>query len=79
MTDVMVPQLGEGIASCQITFWFSRPPDRVEQGKDLVELATDKAAFNLPCPVTGVLAEVFFQEGDTVRPGERLAVIREDA
>jgi pyruvate dehydrogenase E2 component (dihydrolipoamide acetyltransferase) len=50
----------------------------VAEKDDLVELTTDKATFNLPSPCSGTLSEIFFQEGDTVRPGEALAVIEEN-
>ena len=44
-------------------------------GDDLLEFVTEKATFNLPSPVSGILKEVFFLEGDVIEVGETLAVI----
>ena len=58
MKEVILPQLGEGIEGASITCWYFKPGDNVKEGEDLVELATDKAAFNLPCPASGKLSRV---------------------
>jgi 2-oxoglutarate dehydrogenase E2 component (dihydrolipoamide succinyltransferase) len=75
MTNVLLPALGEGIEKATITFWFFKPGDAVAKDDNLVELTTDKAAFNLPCPATGLLREVLQEEGAEVRVGDLLAVI----
>ena len=51
------------------------PPKEKE---DLVELTTDKAAFNLPSPGAGTITEIFFREGETVNVGQVLAHIDEN-
>ncbi len=75
MTKVIVPELGEGIAKATISYWYVKVGEKVTQNTDLVELATDKATFNLPSPCSGTLREIFFHEGDTINVGEVLAVI----
>lgn len=75
MKQVTLPELGEGIESANVTFWHSKKGDTVKEGDDLVELATDKAVFNLPSPCSGVLTEILVNEGDTVKVGEPLAEI----
>jgi len=75
MTNVLLPALGEGIEKATVTFWFFKAGDAVKQNDNLVELTTDKAAFNLPCPATGILREVIRGEGAEVRVGEIVAVI----
>jgi len=77
MTKVVLPELGEGITKATVSYWYFKTGEKVNEKDDLVELATDKATFNLPSPSTGTLSEVFFQEGDTVNVGEVLAVIEE--
>ena len=49
--------------------------DRVTDEEDIVELVTDKAAFNVPAGVTGVVKEICIQEGQDMLIGETLAVI----
>ena len=75
MTNVLLPALGEGIEKATVTFWFFKPGDAVQKDQDLVELTTDKAAFNLPCPSSGVLQQIMIDEGAVARVGEILAVI----
>ena len=77
MTKVVLPELGEGIEKATISYWFFKEQDTVKENGDLVELATDKATFNLPSPCSGVLTEILFHEGDTVNIGAVLAVIQE--
>lgn len=78
MTKVILPELGEGITSATVSFWFFKEGDRVNEKDDLAELTTDKAAFNLPSPATGTLSEIKFNEGDIINVGETIALIEED-
>ncbi len=77
MFKVTLPELGEGIQKATLSYWFYKEGDAVKEKDDLVELATDKATFNLPCPCSGTLSTIYFREGDTVNVGEVLAVIEE--
>lgn len=78
MVRVILPELGEAVKSATVTYWYFKVGDSIKENEDLVELTTDKAAFNLPSPASGVLAEIFFREGDTVQSGETLAFIDGD-
>ncbi|MFA5356135.1 MAG: lipoyl domain-containing protein [Candidatus Omnitrophota bacterium] len=75
MTNVILPELGEGIIKATISYWYFKEGDKVNEKDDLVELATDKATFNLPSPCAGVLSQIAFKEGDEVNVGEVLAAI----
>ncbi len=79
MTKVILPPLGEGVEKATVSYWFFKQGDSVSQGEDLVELTTDKATFNMPCPASGVLTEVILNEGDSVKVGETLGTIEETA
>ena len=79
MKQVILPELGEGIEGANITYWYFKEGDAVKEKEDLVELATDKAAFNLPSPCSGVLAQILRKEGDVVKVGEVLANIEEES
>lgn len=78
MAKVVLPELGEDIQSAVVSYWHVDAGDRVSEGDDIVEMATDKATFNIPAPAAGTVKEIFFKEGDTVRVGEALAVIEEE-
>ena len=77
MTKVVLPELGENINKATVTYWYFEVGSRVKEGEDLVELATDKATFNLPSPCSGALTEIYFQAGDDIQVGETLATIEE--
>lgn len=78
MVKVVLPELGEGIQKATVSYWFFKEGDRVNEKDDLVELATDKATFNLPCPAKGTLTEILISEGDTAHIGEILGTIDEN-
>lgn len=75
MVKVILPELSEGVTKATVSYWYFKEGEKVTEKDDLVELATDKATFNLPSPASGTLIEVMFTEGDTVNVGDILAVI----
>ncbi len=77
MYKVILPELGQGIEKASVSFWFFNEGEPVKEKDDLVELTTDKAAFNLPCPCSGKLLQILVHEGESVNIGEVLALIEE--
>jgi 2-oxoglutarate dehydrogenase E2 component (dihydrolipoamide succinyltransferase) len=72
--DVRIPELGESVTKGVIVRWAKRDGDNVAEGDALVELATDKASFELPARTGGIL-RILRHEGETVRVGEIVARI----
>ena len=75
MSEVKLPELGEDINEATISYWLYQEGDEVKEGEDLVEMTTDKATFNVPSPVSGVLKEISAEEGETIKVGQKLASI----
>ena len=75
MTEVKLPPIAEGVDKANVSYWHRAAGDTVKEGEDLVELVTDKATFNLPAPVSGMVKEVLIQEGDEAKVGQVLARI----
>lgn len=75
MTDVKLPVLAEGVNKASVSYWHKSVGDTVKEGEDLVELVTDKATFNMPSPVSGVLKEVLINEGEEAKVGAVVARI----
>ena len=75
MSNITLPELGEGITKATVAFWHTKIGDQVQEGDDVVELETDKATFNVPAPRAGVIKKIFFKEGQEARIGEVLAVL----
>lgn len=78
MSDVTLPELGDDVVEAVISFWHYEEGSRLEEGDDLVEMVTDKATFNVPSPVTGILKKIYAEEGQTVKVGEIIADIQEE-
>ncbi len=75
MKKVILPELGEGITKATVTYWHFQEGESLKEGEDLVELATDKATFNLPSPATGKLSKILVSEGASAEVGAELAII----
>jgi pyruvate dehydrogenase E2 component (dihydrolipoamide acetyltransferase) len=74
--EFCLPDLGEDAGkSAKVSFWYFAEDEEVEEGQDLVEMMTDKATFNVPCPATGVLKEIRVHEDETAEVGDVLGVI----
>lgn len=75
MKKVILPELGEGINKAMVTYWHFKEGASIKEGEDLVEVATDKATFNMPAPASGTLTKILVQEGENVSVGSELAII----
>ncbi len=75
MTEIILPELGEGIKKATVSYWHFKAGERVGEKDDLVELTTDKATFNLPSPAAGIISEIIVPEGETVDVGTVLGII----
>ena len=75
MAKAVLPELGENITKATVSYWFFQVGQKVEEKQDLVELTTDKATFNLPSPSSGILKQIFIQEGDAANVGDVLGEI----
>lgn len=64
--EFLLPDIGEGTAEGEIVKWYVGPGDAVSEEQDFVEVMTDKATVMIPCPVSGVVGELLFKEGDVV-------------
>ena len=78
MADVTLPQLGETVTEGTITQWFKQVGDEVAEDEPLFEVSTDKVDTEVPSPVSGVVAELRVEEGDTVDVGVVVAVVTSD-
>ncbi|MFN8928272.1 MAG: 2-oxoglutarate dehydrogenase complex dihydrolipoyllysine-residue succinyltransferase [Rhodospirillales bacterium] len=78
-TEIKVPTLGESVTEATVARWLKKPGDAVKADEPLVELETDKVTLEAPAPVSGVLAEIFVNEGDTVAAAGILGTISEGA
>ena len=70
-----LPDLGEGTVEAEIVVWRVKPGDEVAEDDVLVEVMTEKAAVELPAPVSGKIVSMTGQPGDSVAVGAELVVL----
>ncbi len=63
MTNIILPELGEGITKATIACWHVKAGDILQEGQEVCEVVTDKASFVIEAPAAGQLASIFIQEG----------------
>jgi 2-oxoisovalerate dehydrogenase E2 component (dihydrolipoyl transacylase) len=69
-----MPDLGEGTVEAEVVEWKVRVGDLVEEDQVIAEVMTDKAAVEVPSPVSGRVLSLTGQPGDKVPVGAELIV-----
>ena len=73
---VTLPSLGDDAGDkASVSFVYVKVGEVVAEGADLVEMVTDKATFNVPCPASGTVAKLLVSEGDEVSVGAPLCIL----
>jgi len=74
--EVKLPDLGEDAANeATVSYWLVEEGEEVSESDDLVEMTTDKAAFSIPAPKSGVLIEKLVEEGEDVSVGDVICIL----
>jgi len=71
---ITVPTVGESITEVTIAQWLKNDGEAVAEGDLICEIESDKASFELPAEVAGVLKQKA-SEGDVVQIGDTIAEI----
>lgn len=69
-----MPDLGEGTVDAEIVAWHTQPGEEVSEDQLIVEVMTDKAAVEVPAPVSGRVVSISGAAGDKVAVGSPLIV-----
>jgi 2-oxoisovalerate dehydrogenase E2 component (dihydrolipoyl transacylase) len=69
-----MPDLGEGTVDAEIVAWHAKPGDAVTEDQLIVEVMTDKAAVEVPAPVSGRVVSISGAPGEKVAVGSPLIV-----
>lgn len=73
-----LPDLGEGIPEADIVKWHVEPGGSVREDQILVSVETAKAVVEVPSPITGVIARLCGEPGDTILTGAPLVEFEAD-
>ena len=72
LKEVLLPDLGEGIDSADVSEILINPGDSVSIDDIILVLESDKASMEIPAEHAGVVKEVFVNAGDEVKTGAPL-------
>ena len=75
MVEVLLQGIAAHLEEATVRNWFFEEGDNVQEGDDLVEIATEDGTVMIQVPCTGVLTEVYYDEGEVVAKDEVLCSI----
>ena len=75
---IKMPRVAETTDEVYLVSWSKSIGDQVEMGESLLEVETDKATVQIPSPVSGILKEQFFRDGEEISTGAHIASIESD-
>ena len=70
--EFKLPDLGEGIHEGEVLTVLVAVGDAISEGDPILEIETDKAAVEIPCPYTGTVRAIHVKPGDIVHVGDVL-------
>ena len=75
MTEIILPELGEGITKATIACWHAKVGESLKQGQEVCEAVTDKASFIIEAPAAGKLKFIAVAQGQESSIGGVLGTI----
>lgn len=74
-----MPDLGEGTVEAEVVAWHVKVGDVVTEDQVMAEVMTDKAAVEVPAPVSGRVVAIHGHAGDMIRVGAELVVFETES
>ena len=78
MIEVVLERLPEGATQAAVQAWYFEEGDAVTKGDEIAELTTEEGVVTITAPASGILAEVYYDEGESVELGEILCLIEDE-
>ncbi len=75
MTNIILPELGEGITQATIACWHVKVGDQLKEGQEVCEAVTDKASFVIEAPQSGRLMSIAVGDGQVGLVGGVLGIV----
>ena len=73
--ELTVPAVGESITEVFINQWMKAEGDYAEKDETIAELETDKATFEFPAPVSGIVTKIAVGEGESAQVGQSIGTM----
>src|SRR6185295_14403710 len=74
--EMKMPKMGESVAEATIIKRLKNEGDHVDADESVLEIATDKVDSEVPSSTAGTLTKKLFNEGDVVKVGAVIAIIK---
>ena len=72
ITEVRLPEIAENVQSGEVVHVLIHDGDTVEKDQPIIEIETEKAAFEIPSPEKGKIVEIDVHDGDTLKVGQTI-------
>jgi len=79
IVEAVVPHMGESITDGTLAALLKKPGEAVSADEAIAQIETDKVTIDVASPDAGVIVKYVANEGDTVTPGTKIAVISKSA
>ncbi len=77
--EFRLPELGENIEEAEIAEVLVKEGDHIDAEQSVMELETEKAVLELPCPHAGRVTKIHVSEGESVKVGSVILTIDDAA
>ena len=75
--EIKIPDLGENISGGRVVSILAAAGTAMEAEQPLLEIETDKAVIEMPCPVSGTILKLMINEGEDVVIGQVICLLEE--
>lgn len=72
---IIIPELGDDIREIKIIEWLVKEGDFIRKGETIAILETDKVAFEIESPESGIVKRLEYSKGDKVNVSKPIAYI----
>jgi len=77
--EFKLPELGENVTNGDVVNVLVREGDQIVGNQPVIELETDKAVVEIPCPHAGKIVKLHVAKGDRVKVGQTLVSVEAEA
>jgi pyruvate dehydrogenase E2 component (dihydrolipoamide acetyltransferase) len=74
--EFQLPALGEGVEKADVAEVLVKAGDMITAGQAVLELETEKAVMEVPCPQAGTIQEILVKPGDSVKVGQKVLKVQ---
>jgi pyruvate dehydrogenase E2 component (dihydrolipoamide acetyltransferase) len=77
--EIKLPEIADNVDTAIVLSILVSKGDKIKEDDNIAEMESDKAAFDLPADVAGVVKEIKVSEGDEVKVGQVVMTVETDS